>query len=142
MWRFSDAELNCVSTNMRRMLACRQPLTGTSISRYLPPIGTAGFDRVAVSGNRRDPWPPPRMIASVSDVMESDAFCNGEHEGCQGKVRVRRARARCEARCTSHAHLNAALRTPHPAPWTSPPHPAPWTPLHLIHAGPRSCGGS
>src|SRR4029079_9632865 len=33
---------------------------------YLPPIGTAGFERVEVNGNNREPWPPPRMIASVS----------------------------------------------------------------------------
>ena len=32
---------------MRRMSAWRQLLTGMSISRYLPPIGTAGFDRKA-----------------------------------------------------------------------------------------------
>src|SRR5688572_8828444 len=51
---------------MRRISACRHPLTGTSMSRYLPPIGTAGFERVAVSGKRRAPWPPPRMMASVS----------------------------------------------------------------------------
>src|SRR5688572_33199678 len=69
MWRLSDAELNCVSTKIRRMSACRQLLIGTSIRRYLPPIGTAGFDRVAVSGNSREPWPPPRMMASVSCVM-------------------------------------------------------------------------
>ena len=54
---------------MRRMSACRQPLTGMSIRRYLPPIGTAGFERVAVRGKRRDPWPPPRTMASVS-VMD------------------------------------------------------------------------
>ena len=36
------------------------------MSRYLPPIGTAGFERVAVRGKRRVPWPPPRMIANVS----------------------------------------------------------------------------
>ena len=35
------------------------------MSRYLPPIGTAGFERVAVSGKSRFPWPPPRMMASV-----------------------------------------------------------------------------
>src|SRR5690242_10466567 len=51
---------------MRRMSACMQPLIGTSIRRYLPPIGTAGFDRVAVRGKSLEPWPPPRMIASVS----------------------------------------------------------------------------
>ena len=63
MCRLSDAELNCVSTKMRRMSACRQLLIGMSISRYLPPIGTAGFERRCVSGNSRVPWPPPRMIA-------------------------------------------------------------------------------
>jgi hypothetical protein len=34
--------------------------------RYLPPIGTAGFERVSVNGKRRLPWPPPRMIARTS----------------------------------------------------------------------------
>src|SRR4029453_14388911 len=34
-----------------------------STSRYLPPIGTAGFDRCCVSGKRRLPAPPPRMTA-------------------------------------------------------------------------------
>src|SRR6188508_2923238 len=51
---------------MRRMSACRQLLIGTSMSRYLPPIGTAGLERAAVSGNSLEPWPPPRMMASVS----------------------------------------------------------------------------
>src|SRR5215212_9653803 len=69
MWRFSEAELNWVRTKMRRMSACRQPLIGTSMSRYLPPIGTAGFERKAVNGNSRDPCPPPRMMASVSVLM-------------------------------------------------------------------------
>ena len=69
MWRLSDAELNCVSTKMRRMSACRQPLTGRSMRRYLPPIGTAGFERVAVSGKRREPWPPPSTMASVSLII-------------------------------------------------------------------------
>src|SRR3954452_13509952 len=65
MWRLSDAELNCVNTKMRRISACRQLLIGISTSRYLPPIGTAGFDRVWVSGNNRLPWPPPSTIAST-----------------------------------------------------------------------------
>src|SRR6266487_64078 len=51
---------------MRRMSACRQLLIGMSIRRYFPPIGTAGLDRWWVSGNKRDPWPPPRMSASAS----------------------------------------------------------------------------
>src|SRR5688572_25486892 len=59
------------------MSACRQLLIGTSISRYLPPIGTAGFERVAVSGNSRDPWPPPRMMASVSVRMPPHSQASG-----------------------------------------------------------------
>src|SRR5687767_3022861 len=66
MWRLSEAELNCVSTKIRRMSACRQLLIGMSIRRYLPPIGTAGLDRSWVSGNSREPWPPPRMSARTS----------------------------------------------------------------------------
>src|SRR6476659_7210937 len=66
MWRFSDAELNCVSTKIRRMSACRQLLIGMSINRYWPAIGTAGFERSCVSGKRRVPCPPPRMIARTS----------------------------------------------------------------------------
>src|SRR5688572_20688496 len=69
MCRLSDAELNCVRTKMRRISACRQPLMGTSMRRYFPPIGTAGLERVAVRGYRRDPWPPPRMMARVSFIM-------------------------------------------------------------------------
>jgi len=37
-------------------------LIGISISRYFPPSGTAGFDRSLVSGNKRLPAPPARMI--------------------------------------------------------------------------------
>src|SRR5229473_705214 len=69
MWRLSDAELNCVSTKMLRRSACRQLLTGTSISRYLPPIGTAGFERVCVRGKRRAPCPPPKTIPSTSFIV-------------------------------------------------------------------------
>src|SRR4051812_27165662 len=39
-----------------------------SIRRYLPPMGTAGFDRFRVSGNSRVPRPPPRMIANTSSI--------------------------------------------------------------------------
>src|SRR5688572_11003582 len=38
---------------------------GTSTRRYLPPSGTAGFERCAVSGNKRVPAPPPRITASM-----------------------------------------------------------------------------
>src|ERR1700741_3661161 len=69
MWGLSDAELNCVSTKMRRMSACRQLLTGMSMSRYLPPIGTAGFDRSWVSGKSREPCPPPRISGRTSVLI-------------------------------------------------------------------------
>jgi hypothetical protein len=48
------------------MLEFMQFETGTSISRYFPPSGTAGFDRSPVSGKRREPAPPPRIIAITS----------------------------------------------------------------------------
>ena len=70
MWRLSDAELNCVSTKIRLSPACRQLLIGMSISRYLPPIGTAGFDRMWVSGKSRVPRPPPRMSVSTSFMRQ------------------------------------------------------------------------
>ena len=39
--------------------------TGTSIRRYFPPSGTAGFDRSRVSGNSREPAPPPSITATT-----------------------------------------------------------------------------
>jgi hypothetical protein len=36
---------------------------GTSMRRYAPPMGTAGFARCLVSGYSRVPAPPPRMMA-------------------------------------------------------------------------------
>src|SRR6185503_2221874 len=84
---------------MRRMSACRQLLTGTSISRYLPPMGTAGLERVAVSGNRRDPWPPPRMIASVSPDMNI-----ASKQTARLPVRARQSNHERGARARSVAH--------------------------------------
>src|SRR5678815_526398 len=63
MWRLSDAELYCVSTNVRRMSELMQLESAMSTRRYLPPSGTAGFERCCVSGKRRLPAPPPRMTA-------------------------------------------------------------------------------
>src|SRR5687767_15819177 len=57
------SELYWVRTNMRRRSELMQLLIGMSIRRYLPAMGTAGFDRARVSGKRRVPRPPPRMIA-------------------------------------------------------------------------------
>jgi len=38
---------------------------GMSTNRYFPAIGTAGFERLSVSGASLDPWPPPKMMANV-----------------------------------------------------------------------------
>src|SRR5258708_16623167 len=64
MCRLSEAELYCVSTKMRMTFEFMQFEIGTSTRRYLPPSGTAGFDRCRVSGNKRLPAPPPRITAS------------------------------------------------------------------------------
>jgi hypothetical protein len=43
----------------------RQLEIGISTSRYLPPIGTAGFERLAVNGYNLVPAPPPNITASM-----------------------------------------------------------------------------
>src|SRR5438094_7485015 len=65
MWRLREAELNCVSTKIFFNPELRQLLIDTSISRYFPPSGTAGFDRSFVRGNNRLPAPPARTIEST-----------------------------------------------------------------------------
>src|SRR5215813_7764891 len=65
MCLLSEAELYCVSTNIRITSELMQLEIGTSTRRYLPPSGTAGFDRSRVSGNKRLPAPPPRITASM-----------------------------------------------------------------------------
>src|SRR5580698_1496663 len=54
---------------MRVIPECRQFEIGISTKRYLPAIGTAGFERVAVSGDNRLPWPPPSTMQITLDVM-------------------------------------------------------------------------
>src|SRR3954468_14079165 len=61
MCRCSEAELNCVSRKIRTKPELMQFGIGMSTIRYLPPMGTAGFARSFVSGNKRAPLPPPRM---------------------------------------------------------------------------------
>src|SRR5919112_2709145 len=65
MCLLSDAELYCVRTNMRSMSELMQFEMGMSTSLYLPPSGTAGFERCKVSGDSRVPAPPPSMTASM-----------------------------------------------------------------------------
>src|SRR5260221_9207115 len=73
MCLFRLSELNCVSTNIRRNPEFRQLLMGMSISRYLPAMGTAGLERWTVSGNRREPRPPPRITLRTSFMRCSPA---------------------------------------------------------------------
>src|SRR2546423_15678445 len=61
---FKDADLYCVSTIMRMTSDLMQFEMGTSTRRYLPPSGTAGFDRSRVKGCSRLPAPPPRITAN------------------------------------------------------------------------------
>src|SRR6185436_12260866 len=58
-----------VRTRLRRNPECRQLLSVKSMMRYRPPKGTAGLARSAVSGCRRDPTPPARMILMVLSCM-------------------------------------------------------------------------
>ena len=114
------SELYCVSTKMRRRSELRQLLIGMSISRYLPPIGTAGFERWCVSGKQ------PRPAAAPEDdgeaLVHAPAFCHARARGCQGgggsaslagAWTTRRARSR-EAR-------PGCCGAPRPGPGTCPP---------------------
>src|SRR5215204_2493624 len=65
MCLFKLAELYCVSTKILRMSELMQFEMGMSTSLYLPPSGTAGFERWSVSGDRRVPAPPPRITARI-----------------------------------------------------------------------------
>jgi hypothetical protein len=39
---------------------------GISTRRYLPAMGTAGLERLAVKGYNLEPAPPPSMTVSIS----------------------------------------------------------------------------
>ena len=57
--------MNCVNTNIRLMSELMQFEIGMSTNRYFPAIGTAGFDRLSVNGYKREPCPPPKIMANV-----------------------------------------------------------------------------
>src|SRR6185295_17173810 len=78
---------------MRRRSELRQLLTGMSMRRYLPPMGTAGFDRCAVRGNRRVPRPPPRMTARTAFIWAFRAFSHVDAQRCQTRRGADRATA-------------------------------------------------
>ena len=65
MCLFKEAELNCVNTNILLILLLIQLLIGISTNRYLPAIGTAGFERFAVKGYNLLPAPPPKITATT-----------------------------------------------------------------------------
>ena len=65
MCLLSDAELYCVSTNMRLILLFMQLEIGISTNLYFPAIGTAGLLLVAVSGYSLEPAPPPKITATT-----------------------------------------------------------------------------
>src|SRR5688572_28496701 len=65
----------CVRTRMRRSPECRQLLSVKSMMRYRPPKGTAGLARSAVSGYRREPAPPARMMLIVFSCMGPSIAC-------------------------------------------------------------------
>lgn len=69
MCLFNDAELNCVSTKILFKPEFKQLEIGISTNLYLPAIGTAGLERVAVRGNNLDPCPPPRIIETTFDAI-------------------------------------------------------------------------
>src|SRR5512147_2245356 len=45
---------------------------GMSTKRYFPARGTAGLARSRVRGNRRAPWPPPRMTVNTRSGSASE----------------------------------------------------------------------
>jgi hypothetical protein len=55
-----------VKTNILVMPELRQLEIGISTKRYLPAIGTAGLERVAVNGNNLVPAPPPNITDNIS----------------------------------------------------------------------------
>jgi hypothetical protein len=48
---------------------------GMSTNLYLPAIGTAGFDRLAVNGNKRVPAPPPKITDNICLLIDLLFIC-------------------------------------------------------------------
>ena len=55
-----------VNTNILVIPEFKQFEMGISTSLYLPAIGTAGLERVAVNGNNLVPAPPPSITDNIS----------------------------------------------------------------------------
>ena len=58
--------VNCVNTNILLIPEFIQLEMGISTNRYLPAIGTAGLERLAVNGYNLEPAPPPNITLSIS----------------------------------------------------------------------------
>src|SRR6266700_250844 len=65
MCRSSECDLYCVSTQIRMMSPLTKFDSTKSTSRYIPPKGTAGLARSAVSGISRLPSPPASTIPRI-----------------------------------------------------------------------------
>src|SRR4051812_4571801 len=96
MWRFSEAEVYCVRMKKRITSEVMQFDTRISMRRYFPPRGTPGFARRRVSGNKRLPTPPPKMIATTS-FMSIVSFPPKSHselrEKYNGACRLRQSKS-------------------------------------------------
>src|SRR5262245_41220522 len=71
---------------MRLRPLLRQLEIGMSISRYLAASGTAGFERMLVSGRRRVPCPPPNTTATefFMAVVPEIKQKRSHHDGTTG----------------------------------------------------------
>jgi hypothetical protein len=69
MWRCKDSERYCVSTKIWRSPELIQLLSVKSMSRYLPPNGTAAFDRSPVKGRSLSPTPPAITITNTFSIF-------------------------------------------------------------------------
>src|SRR5215211_4424035 len=100
MCLFKLAELYCVSTKILRMSELMQFETGMSMSRYLPPSGTAGFERSSVRGDRRVPAPPPRITARMFGFLGGIAHTFPDFFGKLFGVSIAPKRRAFQARAT------------------------------------------
>src|SRR6266568_5286 len=70
MWVLSDSDLYWTSTFIRSRPELAKLERAKSMIRYRPPNGTAGLARSRVSGSRRRPSPPARIMARVFAIGE------------------------------------------------------------------------
>src|ERR1700682_5503202 len=92
MWRSRLWLLYCVRTTILKKPAFTRLDRAKTIRRYVPPNGTAGLARSAVSGNNRLPSPPARTMARTRIVLPSlSSDLSSEREVEQLGARVDRA---------------------------------------------------